>query len=140
MDRNAGLFSVTIRLEVADQCFRGIREEDVKFIDHILFQGHISWVFPEGFPVFLHPARIQAQAGKQGHNRFIHGLVIGRTEVILKLSVEAGSPKAVNVVLIGVLAKTTNIEKEVWLKVINETVPEKFLQLNLKAFELGYNY
>ena len=58
----------------------------------------------------------------------------------LKLSIEAGSPKAVNVVLIGVLAKTSNIDKEVWLNVIKETVPEKFLELNLKAFELGYNY
>ena len=58
----------------------------------------------------------------------------------LKLSIEAGSPKAVNVVLIGILAKTSNIDKEVWLNVIKETVPEKFLELNLKAFELGYNY
>ena len=58
----------------------------------------------------------------------------------LELSVKAGSIKAVNVVLIGVLAKTMNIEKQVWLDVISETVPPKFLELNLKAFELGYTY
>lgn len=58
----------------------------------------------------------------------------------LKLSLEAGSPKAVNVVLIGVLAKSMNIDKQVWLEVIKETVPAKFLELNLKAFELGYSY
>ena len=58
----------------------------------------------------------------------------------LSLSIKAGSPKAVNVVLIGVLAKSTNIEKDVWIEVIKQTVPEKFLELNLKAFELGYSY
>ena len=57
----------------------------------------------------------------------------------LKLSLEAGSVKAVNVVLIGLLAKSMNIDKEVWLEVIKENVPAKFLELNLKAFELGYN-
>ncbi|MBR5439222.1 MAG: indolepyruvate oxidoreductase subunit beta [Clostridia bacterium] len=58
----------------------------------------------------------------------------------LNISLEAGSIKAVNVVLIGVLAKTMSIEKQVWLEVIKETVPPKFLELNLKAFELGYSY
>ena len=57
----------------------------------------------------------------------------------LSLSIEAGSPKAVNVVLIGVLAKSSEIEKEKWIQTIKETVPPKFLDLNLKAFELGYN-
>lgn len=57
----------------------------------------------------------------------------------LSLSLSLGSSKAVNVVLIGVLAKSMDIKKSVWEKVIKQTVPEKFLDLNLKAFELGYN-
>lgn len=57
----------------------------------------------------------------------------------LELSLQAGSAKAVNVVLIGVLAKTTDIPEEVWLEVLRGTVPEKFLALNEKAFALGYN-
>ncbi len=56
----------------------------------------------------------------------------------LSLAKEAGSVKAVNVVLIGLLAKNTSIDKDVWLKVIRNTVPEKFLDVNIKAFELGY--
>lgn len=58
----------------------------------------------------------------------------------LGLSMSLGSSKAVNVVLIGVLAKSTDIDKETWYKIIKETVPPKFLDLNLKAFDLGYNY
>lgn len=57
----------------------------------------------------------------------------------LPLAVEAGSPKAVNVVLIGAMAKNTDIDKEIWLDAVKACVPEKFLELNLKAFELGYS-
>ena len=57
----------------------------------------------------------------------------------LPLAEQAGTIKAVNVVLIGFLAKSMDIKKEVWLEVIKETVPPKFLEMNLKAFELGYN-
>ena len=52
---------------------------------------------------------------------------------------EAGNIKAVNVVLIGVMAKNTDIEYEKWVEVIKATVPEKFLDVNLKAFDIGYN-
>lgn len=57
-----------------------------------------------------------------------------------KLAEEAGNLKAANVVLIGILAKSSEIEKEVWIKAITDNVPPKFLEINLKAFELGYNH
>lgn len=56
----------------------------------------------------------------------------------LSLAVEAGSPKAVNVVLIGVMAARMDLPYAVWEKAIRETVPEKFLEMNLKAFKLGF--
>ena len=57
----------------------------------------------------------------------------------LSLAKEAGNIKAVNVVLIGVMAKSTDIPYEKWVETIKATVPPKFLEVNLKAFELGYN-
>ena len=42
--------------------------------------------------------------------------------------------------LIGVLAKSSDIAYDVWVNTIKETVPEKFLEVNLKAFDLGYNF
>ncbi len=57
----------------------------------------------------------------------------------LSAAKEAGNIKAVNVVLIGVMAKTTDIPYEKWIETIKTTVPPKFLEVNLKAFELGYN-
>lgn len=56
----------------------------------------------------------------------------------LRLALEAGSPKAVNVALIGVLAKNTDIDREIWEETIKTTVPPKFVELNEKAFALGY--
>lgn len=58
----------------------------------------------------------------------------------LDMAIQAGSPKAVNVVLIGILAKNIDFDRQVWLKVIEETVPARYLELNKKAFELGYNF
>lgn len=57
----------------------------------------------------------------------------------LELAIKAGSAKAVNVVLVGIMAAGMEFDKEVWIRAIKETVPEKFLELNLAAFELGYN-
>ena len=57
----------------------------------------------------------------------------------LSLAREAGNAKAVNVVLIGVMAKNTEISYEDWIETIKATVPPKFLEANLKAFDLGYN-
>ena len=57
----------------------------------------------------------------------------------LELAKEAGNMKAVNVVLIGVMAKSTDIPYDNWIEIIKKTVPEKFLEVNLKAFDAGYN-
>ncbi len=57
----------------------------------------------------------------------------------LTLAEKAGSAKAVNVVLLGVLAKNTDIPKEAWLRAVEATVPPKFLEINRTAFSLGYD-
>ncbi len=66
------------------------------------------------------------------------GIPVRRLDA-LELAKQAGSIKAVNVVLIGALAKDMDIEKEIWLKAIENCVPSKFLEMNKTAFELGYN-
>ncbi len=57
----------------------------------------------------------------------------------LSLAQQAGNAKAVNVVLIGVMAKNTSIPYEEWIETIKETVPPKLLEVNLRAFDLGYH-
>jgi len=55
----------------------------------------------------------------------------------LKAATEAGSSKAVNVVLLGVFAAISGIDIEIWKKALQNTVPPKFLELNKKAFQFG---
>lgn len=58
----------------------------------------------------------------------------------LELALQAGSPKAVNLVLIGVLSAMTDIPEDAWINAIENTVPPKFLEMNKKAFALGRSY
>ena len=57
----------------------------------------------------------------------------------LSLAEQAGSPKAVNLVLMGKLSKYFDIPQEEWLAAIEQSVPAKFLEMNKKAFALGAN-
>lgn len=55
----------------------------------------------------------------------------------LALAEEAGSSKAVNLVLMGRLSHYFDLPEEAWQRAIEATVPAKFLDLNRRAFELG---
>ncbi|MDE7176980.1 MAG: indolepyruvate oxidoreductase subunit beta [Lachnospiraceae bacterium] len=55
----------------------------------------------------------------------------------LALAEEAGSSKAVNLVLMGRLSKHFDFTQEEWMEAIEHSVPPKFLEMNKKAFELG---
>ena len=55
----------------------------------------------------------------------------------LSLAEQAGSSKAVNLVLMGRLSKYFDFSEEEWLNAIEVSVPAKFLEMNKKAFKLG---
>ncbi|MFZ5641853.1 MAG: indolepyruvate oxidoreductase subunit beta [Bacillota bacterium] len=56
----------------------------------------------------------------------------------LDLARQSGNDKASNVVLMGVLANRLGIPREAWLAALEKKVPAKFLEVNKKAFELGW--
>ena len=55
----------------------------------------------------------------------------------LTLAEQAGSAKAVNIVLMGHLSRSFDFTLEEWMDAIEKSVPAKFLELNKKAFLLG---
>lgn len=57
----------------------------------------------------------------------------------LALAEQAGSSKAVNLVLLGRLSHYFGAPEEAWMEAIEACVPPKFLELNKKAFEQGKN-
>ena len=58
----------------------------------------------------------------------------------LSLATQAGSAKACNIVLMARLAKYFDIPYEKWLDAIRKCVKPQFVELNERAFELGYNH
>ena len=57
----------------------------------------------------------------------------------LDLAMQAGSIKAVDLVLMGRLSKYFDATQEAWMAALEACVPPKFLELNKKAFALGRN-
>ena len=57
----------------------------------------------------------------------------------LELAKQAGNAKSVNIVLMGRVAKYFDIPYEKWLSAIEKNVKPQFVEINKKAFALGYN-
>lgn len=54
------------------------------------------------------------------------------------VAVKLGNAKVFNTVIIGVAAKHMDFAKEDWIRVIENTVPPKTVEMNKAAFEAGY--
>jgi indolepyruvate ferredoxin oxidoreductase beta subunit len=50
-----------------------------------------------------------------------------------------GNSRVFNIIVLGIAAQHMNFSKEDWLTVIENTVPAKTIEINKKAFEVGYN-
>jgi len=61
-------------------------------------------------------------------------LKVNAMEEALKL----GNSKVFNIIVLGVAAKHMDFAKELWLEVIEKTVPPKTIEINKKAFLYGF--
>jgi len=50
---------------------------------------------------------------------------------------KVGEVRAVNIVMVGVLSTYLPIEEQIFLDVMNERIPERFRDVNIKAFQEG---
>ena len=57
----------------------------------------------------------------------------------LALAEEAGSARAINIVLMGRLSHYFDLPDEAWMASLEANVPARFIELNKKAFMLGKN-
>ena len=57
----------------------------------------------------------------------------------MSLARELGNTKTFNVIILGVAAKHMDFSIEEWNKVIEKVVKPKFVDINKKAFEVGFN-
>jgi len=85
-------------------------------------------------PVIIGKATYPDNIIKNITSRFKNVCAIDALETAKKL----GNLKVLNIVMVGLMAKSTDIPEETWREAIRGTVKEKFVDINLKAFDEGY--
>jgi indolepyruvate ferredoxin oxidoreductase beta subunit len=55
-------------------------------------------------------------------------------------ALKMGNAKVFNIIVLGLAAKHMDFSKEQWLKVIEETVPPKTIDINKAAFIKGFEF
>lgn len=68
--------------------------------------------------------------------------VVGKENVHVidahSIAEELGNTKCMNIVLLGALVKMFKLDNIDWKQLIKDSVPEKAIDMNIKAFEKGY--
>ncbi len=54
-----------------------------------------------------------------------------------KIAAELGNPRLVNTILLGVLSNYLPFENDLWIQVLKNRVKEKFVDINVEAFNRG---
>ncbi|MFN3921472.1 MAG: 2-oxoacid:acceptor oxidoreductase family protein, partial [Caldimicrobium sp.] len=84
-------------------------------------------------PASLEPSQYPQDIVEKIKNRGYRVVDVNAPDVAKNL----GSSKVENVFLLGVLSLLLPFSEEIWKEVLREVLPEKMLEINLKAFEEG---
>ena len=112
--------------------------EALRWVDYLKSDGKmlINQQRIDPLPVIIGKAKYPENIVKKIEGRYPNTLSIDA----LAIARQCGSVKTVNTVLVGLMAKSIDIPKQVWIAAIEEIVPAKMLESNLKAFEAGFDF
>lgn len=104
----------------------------------------IDYVKPEG-AIVTSTDKIDCQSVLTGRTAYPENIVDELKKVCDKVltvdtATEAGklgNPKVANVILLGIIVKYMGLEHIDWEKIIRENVKKNYIEMNLKALELG---
>lgn len=129
------VYSPTIEKGEADIIISFEQLESARWLSYLKKGGHLITSTQQ-----LDPMPVITGVAKYPEN-IIEKLKALDVDVIavdaLGLAEQAGTAKASNVVLMGVLSTKMGFDEDVWQKALEQCVPAKFLELNKKAFALG---
>jgi indolepyruvate ferredoxin oxidoreductase beta subunit len=111
--------------------------EALRYIDY-LRPGGIAIVNDQAIP----PVAVNIGAASYPDDDRIKGALGKVAEKVLfipalRKAEEIGDPRVVNIVLLGALSSLLDVPDETWQRVIERRVPQKYLELNLRAFREG---
>ena len=104
----------------------------------------IDYVKPDG-AIVTNVEKIDCQSVLSGRTAYPEDIVgelrkVSNKVIVIDASEEAnklGNSKVANVILLGMIVKYMGLEHIDWEKIIRENVKEKFIDMNIKALELG---
>lgn len=131
------VFSPLIDKGEADIVLAFEQLEALRWLEYVKPQGEviINTQVIEPLPVILGKAQYP-----QGIIAAIRSRVKQVTTVnALEIAASCGDARAVNIVMMGVLAQKLDFPKAVWVEALKNTVKSASFAINLKAFEKGFN-
>jgi indolepyruvate ferredoxin oxidoreductase beta subunit len=78
-----------------------------------------------------YPANIDRELERAGKTDFVDATTV---------ALELGTTRVVNITLLGVLSKYLDFKRESWEESIRKNIKEKFVELNIAAFNQGRDY
>ena len=95
--------------------------------------------------IIVNDQRIDPMPAVTGVAKYPDGIIEELSKKYRVVSVDAmdeaikmGNSRVFNVIILGIAAKNMDFPKEQWIEVIKKTVPPKTIDINVAAFEKGY--
>lgn len=127
------VYSPTIPLGSAD-IMLGLEElEALRYLHYLKEKATVILNRKQILPAGLDSSRYPQDVVERVKNKGFQVIEIDAGEIAKNL----GSSKVENTVLLGVLSLFLPFERSIWKEVLKEVIPQKLLELNLKAFDEG---
>lgn len=144
--------SVVTQIKIGDKIYSPLIEngeaDDIISFEKLEAQRYLPLLKPQGSIVYndLEISPMPVVTGKAKYPADIEQALLQFTPHVKKitatqLALELGNLRVMNIILMGTVAATwTETPKDVWLDALKTVIPPKYLDLNLKAFEIGYQF
>lgn len=140
--------SVVTFVRYGDKVYEPIVEEgcaDVLIAFERLEAARYSHFLKKDGVIIVNDQRMDPMPVVMGVAEYPEGIIEDLSSKYKVISIDAlkearalGNTKTFNVIVLGVAAKHMDFTKDEWMTVIEKTVKPQFVDINKKAFEIGY--
>ncbi|CEI72215.1 MULTISPECIES: indolepyruvate oxidoreductase subunit beta [Romboutsia] len=128
------VYSPVIEIGGADILVSFEKMEALRWLEYLKPGGKIIYnnYRMDSMPILTGKAEYKEEEIEKELER-LNGSLLNAAEKALEL----GNAKVMNIILLGALVKSMNLEDINWEKIIKDNVKEKFVDINIKAFNEG---
>lgn len=128
------VYSPVIEIGGADILVSFEKMETLRWLEYLKPGGKIIYnnYRMDSMPILTGKAEYKEEEIEKELER-LNGSLLNAAEKALEL----GNAKVMNIILLGALVKSMNLEDINWEQIIKDNVKEKFVEINIKAFNEG---